>query len=185
MVTADDFEALGKESFDNKTAVVVLQSGCSEHFLKPNILRCCQLEIVTMDSGSGSRWPTGWLLSFHHIIQHIHVARLGSVPPRRASYFCRTNRRLSDKNTARSRQATGTVPASKKSVSALERASSKLKISGGFSAAILRGSSGIKKCGCRPCEASEGHRESTPENCITLRANVQQSIHETAIVFVH
>ena len=45
-----------------------------------------------MDSGSGSRWPTGWLLSFHHIIQHIHVARLGSVPPRRASVFvCRNH----------------------------------------------------------------------------------------------
>ena len=49
-----------------------------------------------MDSGSGSRWPTGWLLSLHHIIQHIHVARLGSVPPRRARTFvgqtagCRT-----------------------------------------------------------------------------------------------
>ena len=45
-----------------------------------------------MDSGSGSRWPTGWLLSLHHIIQHIHVARLGSVPPRRASVFvCRNH----------------------------------------------------------------------------------------------
>ena len=66
-----------------------------------------------------------------------------------------------------------------------EKASPKRKITGGFSAAILRGSSGIKKRDCRPCKASGGHRESTPENCITLRANVQQSTHETAIVFVH
>ena len=45
-----------------------------------------------MDSGCSSRWPTDWLLSFHHSIQHIHVARLGSVPPRRASVFvCRNH----------------------------------------------------------------------------------------------
>ena len=118
---ADDFEALGKESFDDEPAAVVLQSGGSEHFLKPNILRCCQLEIVTMDSGSGSRWPTGWLLSFHHIIQHIHVARLGSVPPRRARTFvgqtagCRTKVHLAPvRRRVQFRHSQRTIPLLKK-----------------------------------------------------------------------
>ncbi len=163
----------------------MFQSGSSEHFLKPNIFRCCQLEIVTMDSGSGSRWPTGWLLSLHHIIQHIHVARLGSVPPRRASVFvCRNHFRHTKTQLAPVRRRVQ-FRHSQRTIPLPEKASPKRKITGGFSAAILRGSSGIKKRGCRPCKASEGHRESTPENCITLQANVQQSIHETAIVFVH
>lgn len=74
-----------------------------------------------MDSGSGSRWPTGWLLSFHHIIQHIHVARLGSVPPRRASVFvCRNHFRHTKTQLApvrrrvQFRHSQRTIPLSKK-----------------------------------------------------------------------
>ena len=175
---ADDFEALGKESFDDEPAAVVLQSGGSEHFLKPNILRCCQLEIVTMDSGSGSRWPTDWLLSFHHIIQHIHVARLGSVPPRRARTFvgqtagCRTKVHLAPvRRRVQFRYPQRTIPLPKKQLQ-------NKKISGGFSAAILRRSSGIKRRCCRPCEASGGHREPTSKNRITLRADGFKPTHD-------
>jgi len=80
--------------------------------------------------------------------------RLGRTPPASQSEdLCRTNRRLSDKGTPRSRQATGTAPAFAEDNSSPEKASPKRKITGGFSAAILRGCSGIKKRGCRPCKA--------------------------------
>ena len=92
--------------------------------------------------------------------------------------FCRTNRRLSDKNTARSRQATGTVPALAEGNSSPEKAASERKISGGFSAAILRGSSGIKKRGCRPCKASGGHWEPILKNRITWWADGFKPIHD-------
>ena len=73
---------------------------------------------------------------------------------------------LSDKGTPRSRQATGRVP--------------KRKITDGLSTEILRGSSGIKKRCWRPCKALGGHWGPILKNRIILRANVQQSICETA-----
>ena len=82
------------------------------------------------------------------------------------------------KDTARSRQATGTVPASVEDNSSLEKAAPKQKNTGRFSTAILRGSSGIKKRCCRPCKASGGHREPIPENSITLRTDGFKPTHD-------
>ena len=107
--------------------------------------------------------------------------RLGRTPSASQSEdLCPTVESLSDKGTPRSRQATGTVPAFAEDNSSPEKASPKRKIAGGFSAAILRGSSGIKKRCWRPCKALGGHWGPILKNRIILRANVQQSICETA-----
>ena len=100
-------------------------------------------------------------------------------PPRRARTFvgqtagCRTKTQLAPvRRRVQFRHSQRTIPLP-------EKASPKRKITGGFSAAILRGSSGIKKRGCRPCKASGGHSEPIFQNRITLRADGFKPTHDS------
>lgn len=50
-VASDDYELLGKESFDDKTATVMLQSCLTKRLLKADILFGGEFEIIPVDSG--------------------------------------------------------------------------------------------------------------------------------------
>jgi len=50
-VASDDYELLGKEPFDDKTATVMLQSCLTKHLLKADILFGGEFEIIPVDSG--------------------------------------------------------------------------------------------------------------------------------------
>ena len=163
----------------------MLQSRLTKHLLKADILFRGEFEIIPVNPGVCCCRASDPLFRGCHQSGSLSGVTRERHPASQSEHLCMPKNFSAYKGTARSRQATGTVPAFAEGNSSLEKASPKQKIMGRFSAAILRGYSGIKKCDCRPYKASGGHRESTPENCITLRANDQQSIHETAIVFVH
>ena len=50
-VASNDYELLGKEPFDDKTATVMLQSCLTKHLLKADILFGGEFEIIPVDSG--------------------------------------------------------------------------------------------------------------------------------------
>lgn len=50
-ITFDNDELLAKDSFDNKTAAVMLQSGLTKHLLKADMLFRRELKIISMDFG--------------------------------------------------------------------------------------------------------------------------------------
>ena len=50
-VASDDYELLAEDSFDDKTAAVMLQSRLTKHLLKADILLRGEFEIIPVDSG--------------------------------------------------------------------------------------------------------------------------------------
>ena len=67
-VVFDDFEAFGKDSFDDKTAAVVLHSGLTKHLLKADVLFRREFEIIPVDSGICRCRASGSLFSGCHSI---------------------------------------------------------------------------------------------------------------------
>ena len=177
-VAFDDDELFGEDAFDDKSAAVMLQSRLTKHLLKADILFRGEFEIIPVNPGVCCCRTSDPLFRGCHQSGSLSGVTRERHPASQSEHLCMPKNFSAYKGTARSRQATGTVPAFAEGNSSLEKASPKQKIMGRFSAAILRGSSGIKKRGCRPCEASGGHREPTSKNRITLRADGFKPTHD-------
>lgn len=100
-VAFNDYELLGEDSFDDKTTAVMLKSGFAKQFLEADVLLFVKPERVFITRRLG-------LLSGHVGLFSVGIhnigskgVRLGRTPGLAERAFCRTNRRLSDKNTAR------------------------------------------------------------------------------------
>ena len=61
-VTSDDDELLGEDSFDNKTAAVMLQSGFAKQLVEADILLFIEAERVFITRCSGL--PVGYVCQF-------------------------------------------------------------------------------------------------------------------------
>lgn len=67
-VAFEDFEALREDTFDDKSAPVMFQSGLCKHLFKADIFLCGELKIVSVDTGIGSCRPSGSLFSGCHSV---------------------------------------------------------------------------------------------------------------------
>ena len=67
-VTFENLEAFREDTFDDKTAPVMFQSGFRKHLFKPDIFLRRKFKIVPMDTGIGSCWPSGSLFSGCHSV---------------------------------------------------------------------------------------------------------------------
>ena len=100
-VTSDDDELLGEDSFDNKTAAVMLRSGLTKQLVETDILLFIEAERIFITRCS--RLPVGYVCQFSvgiHIWLKKRVATRERPRPRRASVFvgqtevCRTKTQL-------------------------------------------------------------------------------------------
>ena len=100
-VTSDDDELLGEDSFDNKTAAVMLRSGLTKQLVEADILLFIEAERIFITRCS--RLPVGYVCQFSvgiHIWLKKRVATRERPRPRRASTFvgqnevCRTKTQL-------------------------------------------------------------------------------------------
>ena len=96
-VAFEDFEALREDSFDDKTAPVMLQSGLTEHLVEADILLFIEAKRILVTRSSGLL--CSFLVGIHSF--GLKGVRLGRTPqPRRASTFvgqnavCRTKVQL-------------------------------------------------------------------------------------------
>ena len=67
-VASDDNELLPEDSFDDKPAAVMLQSGFRKHLLKADIFLRGELKIVPVDTGIGGCRPSGSLFGGCHSV---------------------------------------------------------------------------------------------------------------------
>ena len=107
-VVRDDDELLAKDSFDDKTAPVMLQSGLAEQLVEADILLLIKSERILVTRSFGL------LCSFLVGIHSFRLERRSTRENATASQsedLCRTNANLSDKGTPRSHLAMGKIRA--------------------------------------------------------------------------
>ena len=68
-VASDDYELLGEDSFDDKTAAVMLRSGFAEQFVEADILLFIKPERILVTRCSG--FPVGYVCQFSVVIHGI------------------------------------------------------------------------------------------------------------------
>ena len=137
-VAFDDDELFGEDAFDDKSAAVMLQSRLTKHLLKADILFRGEFEIIPVDSGICRCRASDPLFRGCHQSGSLSGVTRERHPASQSEHLCMPKNFSAYKGTARSRQATGTVSASVEDNSSPEKAAPERKISGGFSAAILR-----------------------------------------------
>lgn len=83
----NDFEAFGKDMFDDKPVAVMSQFGFGEYLFKPDILFRDEFETVPVDSGICSSRASDLLFRGYHIVDFSMTQLWSVTQPRRASTF--------------------------------------------------------------------------------------------------
>ena len=97
-VAFDDNELLGEDSFDDKTAAVMLQSGLTKQLVEADILLFIEAERILVTRSFGLL--CSFLVSIHSFGLERRSTR-ENAPASQSEHLCRTNANLSDKGTAR------------------------------------------------------------------------------------
>ena len=107
-VASDDYELLAEDSFNNKPAAVMLQSGLTKQLVEADILLFIEAERILVTRSFGLL--CSFLVSIHSFGLERRSTR-ENAPASQSEHLCRTNANLSDKGTARSHLAMGKIRA--------------------------------------------------------------------------
>ena len=110
-VASDDYELLAEESFDDKTAAVMLQSCLTKHLLKADILFRREFEIIPVDSGICRCRASDPLFRDCHQSGSLSGVTRKRHPASQSEHLCMPKNFSAYKGTARSHLAMGRIRA--------------------------------------------------------------------------